>query len=62
VDSYANARVRRTALHKDLLAEGLQAAGDKPSDLPHPSVTDSSLLASGRWFTEEPQDEESGDA
>jgi putative transposase len=62
VDSYANARVRRTALHKDLSAEGLEAAGDKPSELPHPSVTDSSLLASGRWFTDDQEDEASGDA
>ena len=63
VDSYANARVRRTALHKDLSAEGPEATHYKPSDLPPPSATDSSLLASGRWFSEEPKDEEeSGDA
>ena len=58
VDSYANARVRRTALHKDLSAEGLQAADDTPSAPPSPSATDSSLLASGRWFSGEPQDEQ----
>lgn len=58
VDSYANARVRRTALHKDLSAEPLEASGDKPSELPPPSATDSSLLASGRWFSGQPEDEQ----
>jgi len=63
VDSYANARVRRTALHKDLSAEQLENPTDKPSDLPPPSATDSSLLASGRWFSGELQDaQESADA
>lgn len=63
VDSYANARVRRSALHKDLSTEKLESAGEVPSELPPPSATDSSLLASGRWFTEDSEDEqESGDA
>jgi len=58
VDSYANSRVRRTALHKDLSAERLEESGEKSFELPPPSATDSSLLASGRWFSEEPTGEE----
>jgi len=45
VDSYANTRVRRTDLHKDLVAESTPQCEDSSVDRP-PSVTDSSLAAS----------------
>lgn len=49
VDSYANTRVRRTALHKDLAAEERTDTEDAaPERLP--TVTDSSLAASGLPF------------
>ena len=45
VDSYANARVRRTSLHKDLVAETKPDTTDS-SSAPSPSITGASLAAS----------------
>ena len=44
VDSYANTKVRRTDLHKDLTAETKPDPNDSSVD-PPPSITDSSLAA-----------------
>ena len=46
VDSYANTRVRRSDLHKDLSAED-RSEPDSPTSPRTPSATDSSLAASG---------------
>jgi transposase InsO family protein len=59
VDSYANTRVRRTNLHKDLSAEQRQQP-QQPTNLRPPSATDSSLAASAMPFVTpelQPEDE-----
>ena len=60
VDSYANTRVRRTDLHKDLAADTEPGTEDASVDVP-PSVTDSSLAASELPFLDA-EDEEETDA
>lgn len=60
VDSYANTRVRRTDLHKDLVAE-VQPDSKDPSPDRQPSVTDSSLAASELPFLD-PELQEDTDA
>jgi len=47
VDSYANTRVRRTNLHKDLVAEQHTDSDSPKERTTPPSATDSSLAASG---------------
>ena len=61
VDSYANTKVRRTNLHKDLAAETKPDSKDPTVDQP-PSITDSSLAASELPFPDPDRDQENSDA
>jgi putative transposase len=61
VDSYANTKVRRTDLHKDLAAETKPDSKGSTVD-PPPSITDSSLAASELPFLDPERDEEDSDA